>query len=625
MTPEYAAPEQVRGEPVTTLTDVYQLGVVLYELLTGTLPFGRRERSAYELAHAILGREAPPPSAMRANSRALRGDVDAIVLKALRKEPEQRYPSAQAFQDDIARHLTGLPVRARQGNTLYGAFRFVRRHRWSVAAAVMVLLLLTGYAVTLTMNARRMRAALARAEQERAKAEGAAQFLVGLFSPKVPGLGPRDTLTAPLLIARGERQMEELRDQPLAQAQLLSVLGTIHLNRRAFDRAQTLLERALALRRASLGEDHPDVAESLYQLGVVLRARGEYERARELFQRALAIQRRTLDEAHPAVVLTVLRLSQLFTPIDEQIATAREALALARRAQGAEHAVVADRMVRLGLLLLGKGIHDEAEALFRESLAMRWRLPGADDRSMAPHGAALAILLKHQGRFAEAERLHRSDLEVRESLHGPDHPEVVGALHMLAELLTEKGEYDEAERLARRALAIQERAVGEDHLGIAESLFHLADVLQAKGDLREAEALRRRELAIMRGAYGVAHVNVSGSLYGLALVLLDLGETAEAEALLLESKAIRERSYGTGSSATALILTGLARLARERRDYPVADSLLQRALHNLRAAGYTNLQEEVQHTHRELVVLSETWGKPETAAQHRRLLIIRQE
>lgn len=623
MTPEYAAPEQVRGEPVTTLTDVYQLGVVLYELVTGTLPFGRRERSAYELAHAILGREAPPPSSVRAKGRPLRGDLDAIVLKALRKEPEQRYASAQAFRDDIERHLTGMPVRARQGNALYGAFRFVRRHRWSVAAATVSLLVLTGYAVTLTMNAQRMRDTLARVEQEKTKAEGATQFLVGLFSPKVPGFGPRDTLTAPLLIARGERQMEELRDQPLAQAQLLSVLGMIHQNRGAFDRAQTLLERSLALRRASLGEEHADVAENMYQLGMVLRDRGDYERARRLFQQALAIQRRILGEAHPAVAMTALRLSLIFTPIDERISTAREALALARRVHGAEHATVADRMVRLGTMLRSKGIYDEAEALFRESLAMRRRLPGADHRNMARHGAQLAILLKHQGKFAEAEQLHRSDLEVRKSLYGPDHPELVSALRLLADLLTQKGEYVEAERLARRAMAIQGRAVGEDHIDNAESLYHLADVLQAKGELREAEALRRRELAIMRRTYGVAHLNVSGSLYGLALVLLDRGEYAEAEALLLESKAIRERGYGAASAPSALILSALAGLARERHDYTLADSLLQRALHSLKAAGYTDLQEDAQHIHRELVVLHETWGKPETAAQHSRLLMIR--
>ena len=622
MTPEYAAPEQVRNEPVTTLTDVYQLGVVLYELITGVLPFGRRQRSPYDLAQAILMSDPPRPSTVGPRrSKAMRGDLDAIVLRAMRKEPEQRYASAQALREDIERLLAGMPVRARQGTAVYRAVTFVRRHRWSVAAAAALVVLLAGYVVTLTVSARRMAATLARVEQEKTKAQGATQFLVGLFSPRTPGLGPRDTLTAEMLLARGERHVEELRDQPLAQAQLLSVLGTIHRNMRAYDRATVQLERALALRRASLGEEHADVAESMVQLGRALRGLGDYERARQLFEGALAIQRRVLGEDDPVVAET-RRISQLGAPIDDRIALAREALAAARRVHGAEDTVVAENMRRVGMLLREKGLLDEAEVVFRASLAMRQRLSPSDDAGIAAHLSQLAILLKHRGQPAEAERLHRAQLALMETRYGPDHPDVQGVLLQLADVLVRARKFDEAERLARRALAIQGRTVGEDHLDYADPLFNLANVLQAKGDLREAEALRRHELAIMRRTYGANHANVAGSLHGLGMVLLDRREYAEAETLLLESQAIRERSVGADSPGTALIVAALGRLARERRQYAAADSLLRLALSRLTAAGFTDLQEGTQQVHRELALLYEAWGKPDSALRHRRLLIL---
>ncbi len=619
MTPEYAAPEQIRGLPATTLTDVYQLGVVLYELLSGKLPFGTRQESAFELERAILERDPVAPS-VEASRPKLRGDVDAIVLKALRKEPEQRYASVEALRDDIGRHLAGMPVRARQSNAGYRAFRFVRRHRLSVAAAATLLMLLSGYAVTLTLHNRRVSATLARVEHEKTKAEASAQLLVGLFNPTVSGFGPGDTISAQELLVRGERQAEELRGEPLAQAQLLTVLGTIHYNMRDFHRAQAMLERALALRRSGSSED-VDVADNQFQLGMVARDLGEYGQARELFTNALRTQRRFLGEEHPKVAETVLRLSLLGNPVDSAIATDRRTLALTRGVHGPEHPDVAETMLRLGSSLRRKGMHDEAEVLHRESLAMRKRLNASDHRNIARHIFHLAITLKHRGKLAESEQLHRSLLAMEERRYGPDRLQVSGALRTLAGVLMLKGAYDEAEQLARRDLAIRLRTFGDQHVDYGVGLFLVADVLRAKGQLREAEALRRRELEILRNAYGATHSSVAGSLHNLALLLMDQGRYAEAEQMLLEAKSIRDRQFGPESPLAALVLPAQARLARERRDYAAAESLLGRALSLLKAGGFTDLAEDVQRVHQELLVLYEAWGKPDQAAEQRGQLI----
>jgi serine/threonine-protein kinase len=613
MTPEYAAPEQVRGEPTTTSTDVYQLGVVLYELLTGSLPFGSREHSSWDLAQSILDREPPRPSSVGAQGGPVRGDLDAIVLHALRKEPDQRYASVEALREDIVRHLTGLPVRARHGNALYRVGRAVRRHRWSVAAAAVLLLLLAGYAVTLTVHARRMRVTLARVEQEKTKAEGSTRFLVGLFSENVPGFGPRDTLTAQQLLVRGEHQADALRDQPLAYAQLLSVLGTIHHDMRGFDRAQALLDRALALRREALGEEHADVAESMFHLGMLAISRGDHDRGRDLLRRALEIQRRVVGEAHPAAVETAYRLSQVSQAVDDEIAAGREALATSRRVHGSEHADVAEHMLRLGMSLRKAGRQEDAELFLRQSLEMRQHVSPSDRLNIGRHLLHLAILLEHKGMLQEAERLYRQQLAIREELFGPDHPQVSGALRNLSGVLRVKGDLDEAERLARRDVAIAERAFGDRHVTYSQSIAHLSRVLQTKGRLEEAEALRRRELAILRATYGTTHAVVAGCLHHLATVLLDKREYEAAERLLFEAKAIRDRDFGTESPPSATILPALARLARERHDYAAADTLLSRTLRILRSAGYDERQENVRLALREQQLLYDAWGRPDGA------------
>jgi serine/threonine-protein kinase len=622
MTPEYAAPEQVRGVAATTLTDVYQLGAVLYELLTDRPPFGKRDSGAFDLARAILEEQPPLPSALVARAFRRAGDLDAIVLKALRKEPEQRYASVEALRDDILRYTMGLPVRAREGGAAYLASRFVRRHRLGVAAAAVLVVLLAGYAVTLTVQSRRVRASLARAEQEKTKAEGSTQFLVGLFSPYLSGFGPRDVVTADELISRGEQQVGNLKDQPLAQAQMLGVLGTILVNMREYDRARPLLESALLLRRAQLRADHPDLAESMFQLAMLHRDMGENESAAALLTPALAIQAAQLGEEHPRTVETRLRLSLLGNSVDSVLAADRRALALSLRTHGPEHAAVAESMLRLAMTLRRKGAHEESEALFRRSLALRRRVAPSDHFNINRHTQQLAILLKHRGQLDEATRLHREYLAEQEALYGADNVRISGGLRMLAEVLVVRGEYDEAERLARRDVALYDRTFGDDHPNYSVSAALLSSVLRRQKRLEEAEVYRRKELAILRATYGPDHVNTAGSLSGLGVILTEQGRYDEAEDALTTSIAFRARHSGVGSVPTAYSLPALARVARERGNFVEADSLLGVALRTLHGSGYLDAQENLQHVHREYALLYQAWGKPDRAEQHRRLVIV---
>jgi serine/threonine-protein kinase len=619
MTPEYAAPEQIRGHVATTLTDVYQLGVVLYQLLTGKLPFGSRRENAYELQRAILEEEPVPPS-IAASRTDMRGDLDAIVLKALRKEPEQRYASAQDLADDIRRHLSGHVVLARKPTIFYRARRFAARHRFGVVAGGALISLLCAYLVTLDVNARRVRATLARLEQEKSKAEGSTQFLIGLFGQNGPGGGPRDPVTAQELLARGEKQAEALRDQPLAYAQLLTVLGKIHESMRSLDRADTMLTEALRIRRAHLGDDHVDVAQSLFELGMLARSRAANDSARALFRGALEIQRRHLGPEHAMTVQTRWRLSQLGTS-EEMVATDRWALAISRREHGQEHPAVAEHMLRLALSLRRKGEQEEAEILLRESLAMRRRVSPSDYENLSRHMQQLAIGLRQRGKLAEAEELLRSALAIDERLVGDSHPRLAGALRTLAEVMALRRQFVVAEQLARRDVAIHKRAFGEQHINYASSIGQLGWVLERAGKLEEAELLRRRELAIVSATYGMANPIVAGTMHDLAWVLLKRGNQAEAERLLLRARSMRERHAGIDAPLVAMLFPALASLARERKQYATADSLLHRALVIFAKEGYPDGQQNVQEVHRELAALYTAWGMPERAAMHRALLV----
>src|SRR5215831_15187420 len=262
LTPEYAAPEQITGAPITTLTDVYQLGAVLYELLTGVLPFGTRGRSVHELEAAALRDDPPMPSTVAPSSRAraLRGDLDAIVLKALSKAPEWRYSSAQALVDDVRRYLSGHPVLARRQTVGYRLRRFARRQRPALAAVTIVLLLVATYVVTVATDRRRIHRALDEATAGTHRAEQVTDFMLGLFDATAGGQSLGDTVKARALLERGITRARELSGQPGLQAQMLDVVGRLETELGQFHRARPVLEEALAIRRRIDGDIHPDVA-----------------------------------------------------------------------------------------------------------------------------------------------------------------------------------------------------------------------------------------------------------------------------------------------------------------------------------------------------------------------------
>ncbi len=601
MTPQYAAPEQVRGGPITTAVDVYGLGLLLYELLCGRRPYelwGRPPAEAERLvceaepprpsAAAVLPSGAPggtaPTEAARARGttperlrRRLAGDLDRIAMTALRKEPERRYPSAEQLAEDVERYLAGRPVRARGDSPAYRVRRFAGRHRWGVAAAAAFLALLVGYAATATVQVRRVERALEQKRLEAEKAEQVTAFTLGLFEAGDPARARVDSLTVRELLRRGEERAERLRGSPAAQAQMLDVVGRVHQQLAEYDRAQPLLERALALRRRAFGERSEAVAESLLHLGELLFLRGRYDQAEPLYRRALALQRELLGEPHPAVARSI---------------------------------------AALGVLLQDRGDYAGAERLTREALAMRVALHGRDHADVAESLHTLAYQLQLQDRPAEAEPLFRSALEMRRRIFGDGHPAVADARSRLGLFLFQQGREAEAEPLYREALAVRRSALGDDHPDVSLSLGLLGALKRRQGRLAEAESLYHESIALGRRSLGPEHPDLAHTLNGLALVLRDRGRYAEADSLHRRVLAIRRRALGEEHPAIAMTLAQLGGVLRERGDLAGAEALLLRSF-RMRRKLLGDAHPHVSESAGQLVSLYDATGRPARARAFR--------
>lgn len=550
MTPHYASPEQVEGRPVTTASDVYSLGVLLYVLLTGRLPYRVSPDHLGAVEQAVLEQEPERPSTAgdtreRRLARWLAGDLDNIVLMALRKEPQRRYATVADFAEDLRQYREGMPVRARPATLGYQTAKLVGRHPLGAGLAAGASLLVLTLAVGMTIQAARLARQRDEIRRERDKAVAVAHLLEDVFSVSDPGEARGETVTARELLDRGAARVQaELKDQPEVQAALATTIGKAYRGLGLNDRALSLLERSLALRRQVYGEEHPMVAESLEALGTLAQARGDLDRAEALHRQALEMRQKLLGPDDPAV---------------------------------------AESLNSLATDLSGNAKYDAAEPLFRQALAINRRHFGNDHEEVATNLANLGFLEKQRARYTEAEALYREALGIMRRVFGPAHPMIAKQLNNLAVLQMERGDVGGAEARSREALAVARRLYGEEHPEIALQLNNLAAIVAARGDNAGAEVLLRRSLAIRRKLLGPEHEQVAMGLNNLAKVLEDQGNLAAARPLYEEALRIQRKVFGEEHPRVAATLANLATLSAAQGDLTVAESLARKALSIRRA------------------------------------------
>ena len=508
LTPQFAAPEQLAGGAVTTATDVYALGVLLYVLLTGRHPAGTAAQSAATLIRAIVEEEPARASDAAASTRAkraLRGDLDTIVAKALKKNPAERYSSVSAFADDLQRYLRHEPIAARPDTLRYRASTFMRRHPRGATASAAVVLLLLGLGA---YHTERLAAERDRAQREAAKATKISELLTGMLTAADP-YQVRATQAEPTvrgLLDAGTAQVQQSLDgQPELRADILTVLGRIYRRLGIYDKAQALLEQALASGTAAFGTSHVTVAQTLHDLGVVLADKGDYTAAARRLEEALAMRRSLLGTEHQDVAVTLSELGRVYQDL---------------------------------------GQNHRAEPLQREALRIRTKVLGAGDKETAVSMSDLASVLRLDGDIAGADALLAQCLDINRKTRGDIHPNTATTWHDIGQIAAARGDYATAETLMRRSLDINRQTLGDNHPVVATTLNSLAHVLVAERRSDDAARALEQALAIARQSLGNDHQLTAIYAANLASVQLTRNEPAIAAELLRQALPIRAKAPG---------------------------------------------------------------------------------
>jgi tetratricopeptide (TPR) repeat protein len=502
LTPRYASPEQMRGQNLTTASDVYSLGLVLYKLLTGTLP---QRLAGMDPATAPVGELPVPSDAVATDAEAaggrrdarlrrqLAGDLDSIVLKALRDEPQHRYASAEQLSADLGRYLEGRPVEARKGSAMYRLGKLLRRYRLAVTAAAAILTLVIAFAVSTALQAARLAEERRRADEQRQNTEQVLSFLVSVFEGADPMKGAGGSATAKSLLDEGARRLDQELDlQPEVQVRLRETLGGIYVHLGLYDRAETLLRQAVQQAEQLVGRDDLQIAAILSKLGTAYLFQGKHDLAEPLYERSLDIRQRRLPPDHVDLAESLHNLASCY--------------------------FFQDRM-------------DRAGELYERALAVLRRAQGDTRLERAFIIGALAGVYRSRKEPARAEPLYREAIQIYEEMHGGQHPDIAYGWNNLSQAYLDMGQPGRALPLLERAAAMLEELQGPEHHHLAIILYNQARAHKDLGDLARAEQLYLRALSILEASVGSDHPDLCDSIARLSELYTGAGRTRDLDAL----------------------------------------------------------------------------------------------
>ena len=541
MTPAYAAPEQMSGDRVGVQTDIYSLGVILYELLTGRLPFDLKDRTPAEAEMLVCKSEPMKPSAAArenresapgAESRASWDDLDVMCLTAMHKDASRRYPTVDAFIRDIDHYLSGEPLEARPDSAQYRLSKFLRRNWRPVTATALGIATLIGVVIYYTLH---LIDARNEAVASAARTQRIQTFMTNLFEGGDEAAGPAESLRVVTLLDRGAQEARALHEEPGVQAELYLTLGTIQQQMGNLDRADTLLTAALEQRKTMLGPSHPDVAQCLLAVGLLRADQSEYEEAERLI---------------------------------------REGLEITRRNEASDPAAYAEASSALGKVLENRGSYEEAIQILGDAVQLH-KKAGSSPEDLGAVVTQLANCHFYAGNYAASDSLNRQVLEIDRSVYGERHPHVASDLINLGAIQQEWGHYPEAEKFFRQALEIYEGWYGKEHYEVAATLTMIGRSLIYQSRLPEASEMLQRALGIRKRVFGADHPLVASTLNELGRVAQQEGRLDEAEANFRQMADIYKAVYDDKHYLIGVALSNLGGVYLERKELTRAEELFR--------------------------------------------------
>jgi serine/threonine-protein kinase len=602
MTPAHASPEQIRGDVITTSSDIYVLGVLLYELLCGRRPFQFAGTRITDMERVICDQDPVAPSDMVqrtieespelaedvANCRStipvrlrkeLQGDIDNIILMAMRKDVTRRYNSAEQLSADLGKHLTGQPVLATSDTWPYRTRKFIARHTIAVAASAAALLTLTAFAVSTYVQSQRVARERDIAAAERTRAEQVSSFLVELFELSDPSKSRGNQVTARELLDIGARRVSSgLDDQPATRAALLSTIGRTFGSLGLYPDAVRLQREALAARQRLYGPRHPEVAAAMAALGDTLQEQGQLAEAETQLNAALNMQRDLLGPTAVAIGPTLMDLGHLAEQrgaLDVAQRFYEESIGIFRKNKMDRRPEAASVMNDLAGLYLQRSDYDRAAQLYRTALDIDRQALGHDHPQIGIHIQSLALTLHRQGKLAEAEPLYIESVQLLQRVLGEQHPHTLDALANYGSFLRRKGDYPGAESVLRSVLERDLAARGTRHLYVGHDRVNLANLLMDEGRNADAEHEVRSALDIYKESLPDESPFVAAALSALGRAQAGQDNARDAEVTLRRAITIGTSALPADSPPLAVAKSTLGSLLVAQKHYEEAAPLLR--------------------------------------------------
>ncbi len=641
LTMGYAAPEQVEGEAVTTATDTYALGILLYKLLTGVHPFDLEKKNVTEIERLIRKKTPTKPStklgelpkskqqqiAEQHNStpsvlqNALKGDLDAIVMKALRKERKKRYNSTDQLLEDLRRRKQNLPIIAREDTIRYKTSKFIRRHKAGLSAAAGFALLIISFFAFYTWQITDERNQARRAAQ---KAEAVTSYLTDLLSRSNPYLEEKNVgldVTLGSVLQYGHKTIDqEFENQPVVKAKVKTVIGQVYSQLGEFGKAESLLTEAYQIHKGLKSKAMIDQANTTKTLAFMYQDKGNYDRAETLLQETI----QTLQTTKKGLITeeaasSIARLGNLSWFNKGQFKTAdsllTKALEIEQQIHSGNHLHIATRYNDLATMNHAQGKLSIADSYYRKAIANYRRLSG-EHANLAIILSNFAILLKDRGDYKEAEQKQIEALKMHKEHSGENSIDIALGTGKLGQIYVEMGKYERADSLLHLSLEKLHKIYGESHPYIARNNLILGKLVRLKKNYQEAEEILSNAHAQFSKVYPENHPRISDPLLELGLLYLENDRLQQAGSYLEKTLDIRTSSYPNESWQMAEIQAAYGKYLVRSEEYKKAEKVLLNSYDSL--VKFRGEQDPLTlKIQRNIASLYKEWNKPELAEKYR--------